>query len=78
MRIGLIFLIVVILFMPFQAQAYIGPGIGLMLIGGVWGFVLSVVFSIAMIFWRPLFSFYKKIKNRFSKDDSQAEPEEKE
>jgi hypothetical protein len=41
------------------AEAYIGPGAGISLLGAFWGLVLAVVTAIAAVVWYPLRKLFR-------------------
>ena len=43
-----------------NAQAYVGPGLGVGVIGAIIGVVLAVVMAIIGVFWYPLKRMFKK------------------
>lgn len=52
--------LVFLLFTTAAAQAYVGPGLGLGVIGAILGAVLAVVMSIAGVVWYPIKRLLKK------------------
>jgi hypothetical protein len=48
------------LFFPFAAHAYVGPGLGLGVIGAILGTLLAVVMAIAGVIWYPFKRLLKK------------------
>mgnify|MGYP007063394324 CR=1 FL=1 len=58
--INIICLILLLTLLPDQAYAYLGPGLGLGLIGSIIGLLLSIFIFIFALFWIPI----KKILNR--------------
>lgn len=59
-------LLVVTLFTPLSAYAYIGPGMGLGMIGVILGAVLSLFLAILAILWYPFKRLLKRFKLRKS------------
>lgn len=57
------FLAALLLF-PLHVHAYVGPGLGLGVIGVVLGVLFSVILGLLGIFWYPLKRLFKKISNR--------------
>jgi Na+-driven multidrug efflux pump len=59
--------LVAVIAFPLTAHAYVGPGLGLGVVGTVLGVMLSILLALLAIFWYPfkrLFSkFRKKKKN---------------
>lgn len=49
-----------ILFYSSSAQAYVGPGLGVGVIGAIVGVVLAVLMAIIGVFWYPLKRMFKK------------------
>lgn len=47
-----------------EAQAYIGPGAGLTLIGAVWGLVLAVVAALSFIVLWPLRRVWRRARTK--------------
>ncbi|MDA0782166.1 MAG: arylsulfotransferase family protein [Rickettsiales bacterium] len=56
--------------LAFNAQAYIGPGIGLGTLGIIGGLLLSVVLTIFAVFWYPIKKFIRKVKKNSEKEKS--------
>ncbi|MDT7040983.1 hypothetical protein [Candidatus Nitronereus thalassa] len=54
MTIVILFLCAAVLIFPLQAHAYVGPGLGLGVIGVVLGVLFSVLLGLLGIFWYPL------------------------
>lgn len=63
----LILSIFLFLICPWPVYAYIGPGLGLGVIGTILGVLLSIFLAIFAIFWYPIKRLFKKIKNRKKK-----------
>jgi len=64
----LLFLFLLVM-VPQTAHAYIGPGLGMGVIGVVLGIIFSIILAIFGIFWYPLKRVYKKIR-----DNQKVEP----
>lgn len=64
--------ILFLLFIPLNAHAYIGPGMGVGAIGVVFGVALSIVLALFAILWYPFKRLLKKMK-RQAKEDSNHE-----
>ncbi|MGP1397734.1 MAG: hypothetical protein ACTS3R_19695 [Inquilinaceae bacterium] len=47
-----------------EAQAYIGPGAGLTLIGAVWGLVLAVVAALSFVVLWPLRRVWRRARTK--------------
>lgn len=60
----MILLTTLLITLPFTAQAYIGPGAGVALIGTFFGFAAAVGASILMILAWPAWLFYKARKKK--------------
>ena len=52
--------LVFLLFSAAAAQAYVGPGLGLGVIGAILGALLAVIMSIAGVVWYPIKRLLKK------------------
>lgn len=44
-----------------EAQAYVGPGLGLGVIGVIIGFVVSLLLAVVAVFWYPLKRLFRRI-----------------
>jgi len=64
----IIFVLLVIIFLPLPALAYVGPGLGLGMIGAALGFLFSVVLVLFGIIWFPVKRIIKYIRKK-KKDD---------
>lgn len=53
-----------LLFFPLQVHAYVGPGLGLGMIGVVLGVLFSVILGLLGIFWYPLKRVFGKSPKR--------------
>jgi len=47
---------------PIAAQAYVGPGAGISLLGSLWGLIVGVVVALAMILFWPIRIMLRKRK----------------
>lgn len=56
-----------LLLISFDANAYIGPGLGLGTIGVVLSFALTFFLAIFGLIWYPIKRFFLKMKIRFFK-----------
>lgn len=56
------FIFLTIVFVPEEAYAYIGPGLGAGTIGVIIGILVSVLLAIFAIFWYPIKRLFKKNK----------------
>lgn len=56
------FLSILLVLLPQTAHAYIGPGLGMGVIGVILGVIFSIFLAIFGIFWYPLKRLYKKIR----------------
>ena len=54
--------VILLMFTSFSAHAYIGPGLGLGVIGALLGGVLAVLLAMAGLVWYPLKRLFKKKK----------------
>jgi hypothetical protein len=59
-----IIILVVLLFSTAAAHAYVGPGLGLGVIGAILGAVLTVILAIAGVVWYPIKRMLKKKHQR--------------
>lgn len=57
-----------------EAQAYIGPGAGLTLIGAVWGLVLAVVAALSFVVLWPLRRVWRRARTRPSHRSERVDP----
>ena len=55
-----IFIFSVVIFSPLNVYAYLGPGLGLGIVGTVLGVLFSVILGLVGIFWYPLKRFLGK------------------
>lgn len=53
-----------VMFFPLPATAYVGPGLGVGMIGAILGVVLSVVLALIGIVWYPLKRLFNKSEKR--------------
>lgn len=68
--------LVVLMLTSVGAHAYVGPGLGLGVIGAVLGGVLAVVLAIAGIVWYPIKRLVKRSRTA-SEDPPKTEPDGK-
>jgi hypothetical protein len=54
--------VILVLLLPLNAEAYVGPGLGLGTIGVVLGTVLSVFLALIAIIWYPFKRLLKKMR----------------
>ncbi|MCB2227046.1 MAG: hypothetical protein KQH53_10250 [Desulfarculaceae bacterium] len=47
-------LLLAALFLPAEAQAYVGPGLGLGALGAIAGVIFSILLAILAVFWYPI------------------------
>jgi uncharacterized membrane protein len=66
-------LIPLLAFMPLMAEAYVGPGAGLTMLGSLWGLIVAVVFVLFGLLILP----YKLMRNKRRKAREQAEQAER-
>lgn len=55
------------------AEAYVGPGAGLSLMGALWGLVIAVVASLGFIVLWPLRRFVLRRRSRAENQDHDSE-----
>ncbi|WP_419176858.1 hypothetical protein [Desulfosediminicola sp.] len=58
----ILLLSLLLVMLPQTAHAYIGPGLGMGVVGVILGVIFSIVLAIFGIFWYPLKRVYKKIR----------------
>lgn len=58
-----------------EAQAYIGPGLGLGTVGAILGLLMSIIVAIFAIIWYPIKRLLKKIRPQTG--DTTAPPDTK-
>lgn len=63
-----------VLAMPGQAEAYIGPGAGITVIGTVVAFFAALVFAIVGFVWYPIKRLMAAMRNRTSKRKDDQKP----
>jgi len=61
----------VIVFSPFMAYAYVGPGLGLGAVGAILGVFLSIFLALIAIFWYPFKRLCRKFKKKKEKHESE-------
>jgi membrane protein implicated in regulation of membrane protease activity len=59
---------------PLTAAAYIGPGSGISLLGGIWSVLVAVVLALAAILFWPIRLMIKRMKNRKSAEQGDSRP----
>ena len=64
MRFSILFICLGFVLFPLQAQAYIGPGLGLGVVGTIVGVLFSIVLGLLGIFWYPLKRLFAKSQKR--------------
>lgn len=47
-------LLLAALLLPAEAQAYVGPGLGLGALGAIAGVIFSILLAIMAVFWYPI------------------------
>lgn len=57
-------LLILLFFIPWDAYAYIGPGIGVGTIGVVLGVFFSIILAFFAILWYPFKRLLKKLKKK--------------
>lgn len=65
----LYFILLTFLFYIDTASAYVGPGLGLGVIGAIIGVVVTVLLAILGIFWYPLKRMLKKKNSKKTQSD---------
>ena len=58
-----------IVFLPFMAYAYVGPGLGLGALGAILGILLSVFLAVIAIFWYPIKRLFGKRRKKKEKHE---------
>ena len=58
------------------AQAYVGPGLGLGVLGAIFGGILAVLLAIFGVFWYPIKRMLKKKKSAKSESDDEKATEQ--
>jgi MFS-type transporter involved in bile tolerance (Atg22 family) len=53
-----------------KAAAYVGPGLGLGVIGAIFGVFATVILAIIGLFWYPLKRLYRSIRSRLTHNGS--------
>lgn len=72
-----ILLFVGILFFAGTAQAYVGPGLGVGVIGAIIGVLLAIVMAIVGVFWYPLKRLFNKKENSESLEEDDENEQSK-
>lgn len=62
--------ILFVLLQTSNVQAYVGPGLGVGVIGVIFGVIVSILMAILGLFWYPIKRFFKKDKDEETLDDS--------
>lgn len=57
---SLVLIALTLLLFAGNAQAYVGPGLGVGVIGAIVGVLLTIVMAIVGIFWYPIKRMFKK------------------
>lgn len=57
-----IFFLLLLLFASFSADAYVGPGLGLGVIGAIFGAIATIFMAIAGVIWYPIKRLIRKLK----------------
>jgi hypothetical protein len=66
----LIFFISIFFFYTGNAEAYVGPGLGLGVIGALFGAIATVILAIIGLFWYPLKRLFRSIHSRLTHNGS--------
>jgi len=53
-----------------NAAAYVGPGLGLGVIGAIFGAIATVILAIIGLFWYPLKRLYRSIRSKLTQSGS--------
>lgn len=64
-----IFGLIVILW-PLNANAYVGPGLGLSAVGVIVGVLLSILLAVFAIVWYPLKRFLRRFRQKIGSKDN--------
>lgn len=54
----------IVLLLPLSAAAYIGPGSGISLLGGIWSVLVGIVLALAAILFWPIRLMVKRMRAR--------------
>ena len=57
---SLVLIALTLLFFASNLQAYVGPGLGVGVIGAIVGVLLTIIMAIVGIFWYPIKRMFKK------------------
>ena len=57
-------LLILFFFIPWNAYAYIGPGLGVSTLGVVFGTLLSLFLALLAIIWYPFKRLFKKLRTK--------------
>jgi hypothetical protein len=57
---SIVMILCIILVCPVTAHAYVGPGLGLGVVGAIAGVIFSIILAIIGIFWYPLKRLFGK------------------
>jgi hypothetical protein len=64
------FFLLLLLFASFSADAYVGPGLGLGVIGAIFGAIATVFMAIAGVIWYPIKRLIRKLKGTSADADN--------
>ena len=63
-----LFTVAIIAAVPLETQAYVGPGLGVGVIGVIIGLLASILVAIFAIFWYPIKRMLKKKRKKKADD----------
>jgi membrane protein implicated in regulation of membrane protease activity len=63
-----------LLLFALPAAAYIGPGSGISLLGGIWSVLVAIVLALAAILFWPIRLMVKRMRARKAGQQSQDQP----
>lgn len=61
------------LFLPAMASAYVGPGAGISMLGALWGLIIGVVMAVGVILFWPIRMMIRKAKGNKNEPAPAAE-----
>ena len=59
---------IMILVLPAQAMAYVGPGAGITMLGALWGVFIAILAALGAVLYWPIRSVIRKRKKRLAAD----------
>lgn len=66
-------ILALLLLVPGTALAYVGPGLGVGVIGAILGLIGMVILAVLGLFWYPIKRLFKKGQDDEKKDEDSAE-----